>query len=69
MNITIDLEKFMNPNQITDPELLIRMYDETPILKSDFEEFLKLPCNDEYIKRKKITIIDDKKVIEIKPDE
>jgi hypothetical protein len=56
-----NLDKFMNLSSINFPDLLEKMQEETPIIQADYDYFLNLPCNEEYLKRKKITIVDDTK--------
>ena len=55
------LEKFTNLSSLVFPDLLEKMQEETPIIQADYDYFLNLPCNEEYLKRKKITIVDDTK--------
>jgi hypothetical protein len=56
-----NLDKFMNLSSINFPDLLEKMQEETPIIQADYDYFLNLPCNEEYLKRKKIVIVDDTK--------
>jgi hypothetical protein len=59
------LDKFLNFSSVSHPDLLEKMQEETPIIQADYDYFLNLPCNEEYLKRKKITIVDDTKKADI----
>ena len=56
-----NLDKFINLSSINFPDLLEKIQEETPIIQADYDYFLNLPCNEEYLKRKKIAIVDDTK--------
>ena len=50
-DITFDLSKFMPTNKDY-PDILERMYDETPINSNDWNDYLALPLNENYILNK-----------------
>ena len=68
--VDIDLNRFLS-DELIQPDLLASFDRETPvILPNDFNDFLKLPVNEEYLKNQtlKATVITELVYCEPEPD-